>query len=294
MNNRTALGLGGIVMLVMLIVANSSLFIVNQGEQALVLRFGAVADPKNPIKGAGLHFKKPFIEDVVRYDARLLDVDPPAEQVILADQKRIEVDTYARFRISDPLLFYQAVRTEEGARSRIREIVNNSLRRVLGNVMLPSVLSAEREQIMKEIQTQVSEAAKSLGVTVADVRLRRADLPAETSQAIFRRMESERQREAAEARAQGYERAQQIRATADRERTIILAEAQRQGQILRGEGDAEANKAYAEAFSADPVFFAFYCSLTAYRQALGDNNTTYVLSPDSDFFKFFHSAPDRR
>lgn len=294
MMNRTALGVAGIILLVALLVANSALYIVTQGEQALVLRFGAVADPENPIKGPGLHFKKPFIEDVVRYDARLLDVDPPAEQVILADQKRIEVDTYARFRISNPLLFYQAVRNEEGARARIREIVNNSLRRVLGNVMLPSVLSAEREQIMKEIQTQVTEASRSLGVDVVDVRLRRADLPAETSQAIFRRMESERQREAAEARAQGYERAQQIRAAADRERTVILAEAQRQGQILRGEGDAGANKVYAEAFSADPVFFAFYRSLSAYRQALGEANTTYLLSPDSDFFKYFHSAPDHR
>ncbi|MTJ82892.1 MAG: protease modulator HflC [Telmatospirillum sp.] len=292
--NRTALGAFGIAAVVLLFIASSSLFIVHQGEQALVLRFGAVADPENPVKGPGLHIKKPFIEDVVRYDARLLDVDPPAEQVILADQKRIEVDTYTRFRIQDPLLFYQAVRTEEGARARLREIVNNSLRRVLGNVMLPSVLSSEREQIMHEIQQQVSETAKSLGVSVADVRIRRADLPAETSQAIFRRMESERQREAAEARAQGYERAQQIRASADRERTIILAEAQKQAQILRGQGDGDANRIYAEAFSADPNFFAFYRSLSAYRQALGDTNTTYVLAPDSDFFKFFHNAPDRR
>lgn len=289
--NRTALGVAGIGLLALLIIASSSLFVVNQAEQALVLRFGAVADPENPIKGPGLHVKKPFIEDVVRYDTRLLDVDPPAEQVILADQKRIEVDTYARFRINNPLLFYQAVRTEEGARSRIREIVNNSLRQVLGNVSLPSVLSAEREQIMREIQQQVSEAAKPLGVTVADVRIRRADLPPETSQAIYRRMESERQREAAEARAQGYERAQQIRASADRERTILLAEAQRQAQILRGQGENEANKDYAEAFSADPAFFAFYRSISAYRQALADSNTSYVLSPDSDFFKFFHNAP---
>jgi len=292
--NRSILAISGVVLLILLVVASSSLFIVHQGEQALVLRFGAVADPENPVKSPGLHIKKPFIEDVVRYDARLLDVDPPAEQVILSDQKRIVVDTYARFRISNPLLFYQAVRTEEGARARIREIVNNSLRQVLGNVSLPSVLSAEREQVMHEIQQQVSETAKSLGVTVVDVRIRRADLPPETSQAIYRRMESERQREAAEARAQGYERAQQIRASADRERTILLAEAQRQAQILRGQGDSEANKAYAEAFSADPAFFAFYRSLAAYHQALGDGNTTYVLTPDSDFFKFFHNAPERK
>jgi membrane protease subunit HflC len=238
--------------------------------------------------------KKPFIENVIRYDARLLDVDPPAVQVILADQKRIEVDTYTRFRIADPLLFYQAVHTEEGARARLTEIIGNSMRRVLGNVMLPSVLSPEREQIMHEIEQQVSAAAKSLGVDIVDVRIRRADLPPETSQAIYRRMESERQREAAEARAQGAERAQQIRAGADRERTVILAEAQRQAQTLRGEGESEANHIYADAFAADPGFFAFYRSLAAYRQALSNTDTTYLLAPDSDFFKFFASSPDRR
>jgi membrane protease subunit HflC len=276
------------------VLAWSSLFVVRQGEQALVLRFGAVAYPDDPVVPPGLHLKKPFIEDVVRYDARVLDLDPPAEQVILADQKRIEVDSYTRFKIVNPLLFYQAVRTEDAARSRLREIVNNATRRVLGNVMLPSVLSAERESIMHEIQQQVAEVAKALGVEVVDVRLRRADLPPETSQAIFRRMESERQREAAEARAQGSERAQEIRAAAERERTVILAEAQRQGQILRGQGDAEANKTYAEAYSADPQFFAFYRSLHAYQQALGEANTTYVLSPDSDFFKYLAHPPERR
>ncbi|HIJ38750.1 MAG TPA: protease modulator HflC [Rhodospirillaceae bacterium] len=292
--NRLTFAGAGLLALVLLVLASSSLYVVTQGEQALVLRFGAVAYPDHPVEGPGLHLKKPFIEDVVRYDARLLDLDPPAEQMILADQKRIEVDTYTRFRISDPLLFYQAVRTEEAARSRLREIVNNSARRVLGNVMLPSVLSAEREQIMHEIQVQVSETAKSLGVVVADVRIRRADLPPETSQAIFRRMESERQREAAEARAQGAERAQQIRASAERERTIILAEAQRQAQILRGQGDSDANHVYADAFTADPGFYAFYRSLHAYRQALGDGGTTYVLTPDSDFFQFFAKAPAHR
>ncbi|HLN23180.1 MAG TPA: protease modulator HflC [Patescibacteria group bacterium] len=286
--------LAGIGLLVLLVLMSSSLFIVSQGEQALVLRFGAVADPEHPIKGPGLHAKKPFIEDVVRYDARLLDVDPPAEQLILADQKRIEVDTYTRFRIVNPLLFYQAVRTEEAAKARLREIVNNSARRVLGNVTLPSVLSPEREQIMHEIQQQVNEAAKALGVDVVDVRIRRADLPAETSQAIFRRMESERQREAAEARAQGAERAQQIRSGAERERTVILAEAQRDSQVLRGQGDNDANKVYAEAYSQDPQFFSFYRSLQAYKQSLADSNTTYLLSPDSDFFKYFSKSPEHR
>lgn len=282
-----------VVALAVLLVAWSSVYIVSQGEQALVLRFGAVAYPNDPVVPPGLHLKKPFIEDVVRYDARVLDLDPPAEQIILADQKRIEVDSYTRFKIVNPLLFYQAVRTEEAAKSRLREIVNNSTRRVLGNVMLPSVLSAERESIMHEIQQQVAEVAKALGVEVVDVRIRRADLPQETSQAIFRRMESERQREAAEARAQGSERAQEIRAGAERERTVILAEAQRQAQILRGQGDAEANRVYAEAYASDPQFFAFYRSLHAYQQALSGQNTTYLLSPESDFFKYLAHPPER-
>ena len=291
--NRIPVAAGAVLLAALLVIAFSSLFTVPQGEQALVLRFGAIANADHPVMEPGLHVKKPFIEDVVRFDARLLDLDPPAEQVILADQKRIEVDTYTRFRIADPILFYQSVRTEEKARERLREIVNNSARRVLGNVTLPSVLSAEREQIMREIQHEVSENARSLGLAVADVRLRRADLPPETSQAIFRRMESERQREAAEARAQGAERAQQVRASAERERTIILAEAQRSAQILRGQGENEANRAYAEAFGADPAFFAFYRSLTAYKQSLGDGQTTYVLTPDSDFFQYFAKAPNR-
>ena len=272
----------------------SSVFVVTQGGQALVLRFGAVAYPKDPVFKPGLHVKLPFIEDIVRYDARVLDVDPPAEEVILADQKRIVVDTYTRFKITDPLLFYQAVRTEEAARSRLREVVNNATRRALGNVMLPSVLSTEREQIMHGILLQVTDVAKALGVEVVDVRIRRADLPQQTSQAIFNRMVSERQREAAEARAQGAERAQEIRAAAERERTVILAEAQRQAQILRGQGEGDANRIYADAFSADPQFFAFYRSLHAYKESLGELNTTYVLSPDSEFFKYFAHSPEKR
>ena len=282
------------ILVLLMMTAWSSFYVVTQGEEALVLRFGAVAYPDDAVVGPGLHMKKPFIENVVLYDARVLDVDPPAEQVILADQKRIEVDSYTRFRIVDPLLFYQAVRTEEAARSRLREIVNNSTRRVLGNFALPQVLSSDREKIMHEILGQVADVAKALGVEVVDVRIRRADLPLETSQAIFSRMVSERQREAAEARAQGSQGAQEIRASAERERTVILAEAQRQAQILRGQGEADANKIYAEAYSADPQFYAFYRSLQAYKQSLGDQNTTYLLSPDSDFFKYFGHSPERR
>lgn len=289
--NRVSQGILGGLVVVSLFAIMSSLFIVHQAETALVLRLGRVRDV---IVEPGLHFKVPLIENVVRYDARILDLDPPAEQIILADQKRIDVDTYTRFRIANPLQFFQAVRSEEAARARLREIVNNSVRRVLGNVMLPGVLSPEREQIMRHMRDQVNAAAQNLGIEVVDVRIRRADLPPEASQAIYRRMESERQREAAEARAQGFERAQQIKAGADRERTVLLAEAQRQSQILRGQGDNEANKTYAQAFTQDPAFFNFYRSLEAYRQSLGSSETTYVLSPDSDFLKYFSTAPGHR
>jgi membrane protease subunit HflC len=277
---------------VLAVLASSSLFIVNQAEQALILRFGA---HRATIKEPGLHLKAPFIEDVVRYDLRLLALDPPDEQVILGDQKRIVVDTFTRYRISDPLKFYQAVRTETLARAQLAQIVSSAMRRVMGQVMLPSILSDERAKIMAQIQQDVAERADSeLGIQVVDVRLRRADLPEETSQAIYDRMKSERERQAKEARAQGYEWAQQIRARADRERTVILAEAQKQAQIDRGQGDAEANRIFADAFGRDPQFFNLYRSLQAYRHALGDGNTTLVLSPDNDFLKAFGTGPGRR
>jgi membrane protease subunit HflC len=287
--NRANLWASVAAFVILLLVLNSALFVVNQAQQALVLRFGAV---RQVIKDPGLYVKAPFIDDIVRYDARLLDVDPPAEEVILSDQKRIVVDTYTRFVIQEPERFYQAVRNEDGARARLREIINSAARRVLGNVDLPSVLSPKREDVMHQIQTQVAAESRQLGIAVVDVRIRRADLPPETSQAIYRRMQSERQREAAQARAEGQQRAQEIRAGADRDRTIILADAQLQAQILRGEGDAQASRLYSDAYSQDPAFFAFYRSLDAYRQALG-GDTSYVLSPQSDFFKYFAAEPGR-
>ncbi len=281
-----------VVAMVGLMLAGSSLFIVNQAEQALVLRFGA---HRATIKEPGLHAKIPFIEDVVRYDLRLLALDPPDEQIILGDQKRIVVDTFTRYRISDPLKFYQSVRTETLARAQLAQIVSSAMRRVMGQVMLPSILSDERAKIMQQIQQEVAERADAeLGIQVVDVRLRRADLPEETSQAIYDRMKSERERQAKEARAQGYEWGQQIRARADRERTVILAEAQRQAQIERGQGDAEANRIFAEAFGKDPQFFALYRSLQAYRHALADGNTTLVLSPDNEFLRALGSGPKVR
>ncbi|MGE5506128.1 MAG: protease modulator HflC [Actinomycetota bacterium] len=290
--SQTRLVVLAVVAVLVLMVAGSSLYIVGQTEQAIVLRLGA---HRATIKDPGLHFKLPLVEDVVRYDLRLLALDPPDEQIILGDQKRVVVDTYTRWRIADPLKFYQAVRTETQARAQLTQIVSSAMRRVLGQVMLPSILSEERSHIMEQILQEVAERAdKELGIFVADVRIRRADLPDETSQAIYDRMKSERERQAKEVRAQGYEAAQQIRARAERERTVILAEAQRQAQIYRGQGDAEANRLYAEAFGKDPQFFALYRSLQAYRTALGDGSTTMVLSPDSDFFRFFNGPGRNR
>jgi membrane protease subunit HflC len=214
-------------------------------------------------------------------------MEPPAEEVILSDQKRIVIDSYMRYKISAPLAFYQAVGTEASAQSRLREVVTSALRRVLGNASMATLLSSERSVIMADILTQVNQETQRFGIAVADVRIRRADLPTETSQSIYDRMKSERDREAREARAQGQELAQQIRSRADRERTVILAEAQKQSQILRGEGDGESTRIFAEAFGKDPAFFDFYRSLQAYRHALGDNNTTLLLSPDSEFFRHF-------
>ena len=277
--------------IVLMVGLSSALFIVGQTEQAIVLRFGAIqATDRDP----GLHFKLPFVEDVVFFDNRLLALDSPDEQIILGDQKRVVVDTYTRYRIADPLQFYQAVRNETNARAQLTQYVSSAMRRVMGTVMLPSILSEERTHIMQQIQQDVSESVKSLGIAIVDVRIRRADLPEETSQAIYDRMKSERERQAKELRAQGYEWGQQIRARAERERTVILAEAQRQSQILRGEGDAQANRTYADAFNQDPQFFSLYRSLQAYRTALGEGTTTMVLSPDSDFFRYFGQGPGRR
>ncbi len=280
--NRT-LGIAGAAFIVLGILAWDSLFIIAQQEQAIIRQLGA---PKRLIQEPGLKMKLPFFQDVVIYDKRLLDMDPPAEQVILSDQKRLDVDTYTRYRISDPLKFFQSLGTEEAARSQLRQIVSSALRGVLGNITMSSLLSAERLKIMNEIQQQTNTNAERFGIQVVDVRIRRADLPEETSQAIYERMKSEREREARENRAQGSERAQQIRSRAERERTVILAESQKMAQITKGQGDAEANRIYAEAYGRDPQFFSFYRAMQSYRQAIGDKDTTLILSPDSDFFKY--------
>ncbi|WP_119679033.1 protease modulator HflC [Indioceanicola profundi] len=273
----------GIVVLAVAILASSSLFTVAQTQQALVLQFG---EWKRTIQEPGLKAKLPW-QDAVMIEKRVLDVDPPVEEVILADQKRLEVDAFARYRISDPLRFYQSVRTELAAEQRLSTIVNSSLRRVLGSVTLLAVLSEERSKVMTNIRDQVNDEARALGIDIVDVRIRRADLPEATSQAVYERMRSEREREAREARAQGQEQAQQIRSRAERERTVILAEAQRDAQVLRGEGDNQAIRILAESAGRNAEFYQFYRSLEAYRQALKDENTSLVLSPDSEFFRFF-------
>jgi membrane protease subunit HflC len=266
------------------ILASSALFIVDQTEQALVLQFG---QPRRVIRDPGLWVKRPFIQNVIVYDKRVLDFEPPPEEVIASDQKRLVVDTYTRYRIVDPLLFYQTVSSEVGVRSRLAAIVSGSLRRVLGNVTLSDVLSEKRAGIMHQIRDEVAAEAKNFGVNVVDVRLRRADLPPENSEAIYARMQSERQQQAAQYRGEGAEAAQTVRANAERERTVILADAQRDAQKMRGEGDAESIKIYADAYSQDKSFFAFYRSMQAYRDAFNGQTTTFVLSPEGSFFRYF-------
>jgi membrane protease subunit HflC len=262
------------------------MFTIHQTQQALVLELGKY---KRTITEPGLKFKVPLLQNIVYYERRVLEVDPPKEQVILSDQKRIDVDAYLRYRISDPLKFFQTVRDERVAASRLGNVVNSTLREVLGNRSLLTVLSKDRDEIMSEIKTKVNEVAGPLGITIVDVRIRRADLPEQAAQAVFARMRSEREREAREARAQGFEKGQRIRASADRERTVLIAEAEKESEITRGAGDKLSYRIAADAYNQDPEFFRFYRSMQAYRNALQGDDTTMVLSPDSEFFRYFGS-----
>ena len=279
----------GVVVLSAICLVNA-LYVVGETEQALLLRFGK---PVGVDSDPGLKIKVPFIDTVIFYDNRLLPLQPAAEQIILGDQKRLDVDTYTRFRIADPLRFYQSVRTLEAAQSQLTQLVGSSLRRVLGQVKLATLLTPEREKAMTAIRGEVAENARSLGIEVADVRIRRADLPAETSQAIYDRMKSERQREAKELRAQGFEWAQEIQSQADRERTVLLAEAQQKAKVLRGEGDAGAAKLAADAFGADPKFYAFTRAVQTYRTSLSDSAPTLVLTPESSLLHVFANGPTK-
>ena len=272
---------------VLLIIAYSSFFVVNQIEQALVLQFGK---PIRVVEDPGLHVKLPW-QDVVDYDHRILDFEPPAEEVIAADQKRLVVDTYARFQITNPLQFYQSAGTELVVRQRLSSIITGALRRVVGGIELQAVISQQRAEIMHTIRDEVNTQMKGFGIDVIDVRIKRADLPEENSEAVYNRMKSERQREAAGYRAEGARQAQQIRADADRQRIEIIADSQKQSQILRGQGDAAAIKITADAYGRDEGFFSFYRSLQAYREAFSGQNTTFVLSPNSAFFRYLESGP---
>ena len=285
--NTRILAVIGIVLVAAGILVSSSTFIVDQTEQALVLQLGEV---RRVVRKPGLWFKRPFVENVVYYDNRVLDFEPPHEEVIVSDQKRLVTDTYTRYRIVDPLKFYQTVGSEAGIRARLSALVTGSLRRVLGSVTLSDILSAKRAFIMAQIRDDVAGEAKNFGVEVVDVRLRRADLPEENSQAIYARMQSERQQQASQYRGEGAEAAQTVRANAERERTVILAEAQRDAQRVRGDGDAQAIRIYADSFGQDKEFFAFYRSLQAYREALNGRDTSFVLTPEGNFFRFFNST----
>lgn len=267
---------------------SATMFAVGEVEQALIVRLGA---PVGAVTTPGLHLKFPLIDSVIYYDARLLTMEPPTEQVILGDQKRIEVQTYTRYRIQDPLRFYQTVRTISQAGPQLTQLVSSSLRRELGQVTLSALLSDKRTRIVDSIFKEVASKTSELGIETVEVRFRRADLPLETSQAIYDRMKSERQREARELRAQGFEWAQQIQAKAERERTVLLSEAQREAKITRGQADAEANQILANAFDKDPQFFRLYRSLQTYRNALAESSPTLVLSPDTEFLRHLKAGP---
>jgi len=286
MNTRVVIpGIAAVV--VLLIVLMSSMFTVHQTEKALVKQFG---NPGRVVTQPGLQFKIPLVQDVAYFDNRILDLEPPQEEVIAADQKRLVVDSYARYRIADPLQFFQLVTSEANANTRLSSIINSALRRVIGNVPLASVVAEKRASVMQEVRDEVNAQAKSWGMDVIDVRIKRADLPGENSDAIYQRMKTERQREAAQFRGEGKREAQKIHANADRQVIEIRAKAQQQSEILRGEGDSESIRIYADAFNRDKDFFSLYWSLEAYRRSLANGDTTLVLSPDSEFFRFFGSA----
>ena len=266
------------------VIAFQALFIVKEVNQAIVLQFG---DPKKIITEPGLNYKIPFIQNVVYLDRRVLYLDNPPEEVIAADQKRLIVDAFTRFRIVDLLKFYISLGNENVARSRLATIINSRIRGVLGTQELATLLSVDRAKHMATIQQNVNIEAENFGITIVDVRIKRADLPQANSEAIFKRMQTEREREAKEFRAQGAEMAAKITSTADKEVTVILANANKQSEIMKGEGDGQRNKIFANAFGRDPQFFGFYRAMQSYEKALIGGDTSLILSPDSDFFKFF-------
>jgi len=272
------------IIIALVILTYLSLFTVKEINQAIVLQFG---NPKKVITTAGLQWKIPFIQNVVFLDRRILSLDPAPEEVIASDQKRLIVDAYARFKIVDPLKFYVSVGNEMVARSRLATIINSRLRSVLGKHSLATLLSEDRTKQMAIIQEGVNKEAEKFGITIIDIRIKRADLPQANSEAIYKRMQTEREREAKQFRARGAEMAVTITSTADKEVTVLLANAKKKSEIMKGEGDGQRNKIFAEAFGKDPDFFSFYRAMQAYETALIGGDTSLILSPDSDFFKFF-------
>ena len=284
MRSNVAGGLVALLGLVILIGAYGSLFTVYQTDQAIVVQFG---EPVRVVTEPGLHFKWPLVQSVISIDKRILDLENSAQEVIAFDQKRLVVDAFARYRVSDPLKFFQTIGAIEGANARLSTLLNSSLRRVLGEATSIDIVRDKRAQLMAAVRTQLQAEAQTFGITIVDTRIRRADLPEQNSQAVFRRMQTERQRQAAEFRAQGSQRSQEIKAKADRDVTVLVAEAQSKGEQTRGDGDAERNRIYADAFGRDPDFFSFYRSMQAYEAGLRSNDTRMLLRPDSDFFRYF-------
>ena len=284
-------GIAGIVALfvlfVVVIVGYSSMFTVTQTEQALVVRLG---EPVKVVTEPGLNFKAPFIDTVISIDKRILDLENPSQEVIASDQKRLVVDAFARYRIKNALRFYQSIGSIQAANIQLTTLLNASLRRVLGEATFIQVVRDERESLMERIRDQLDKEADGYGISVVDVRIRRADLPEQNSQAVYQRMQTERQREAAEFRAQGGQKAQEIRSRADREATVIIADANSTAEQMRGAGDGERNRLFAEAYGKDPEFFAFYRSMSAYENGLKSSDTRFLLRPDSDFFRFFSNS----
>jgi modulator of FtsH protease HflC len=277
-------GVAAVLAFAALIVVYSSLFTVYQTQQALVVRLG---QPVRVVGEPGLHVKVPFIDSVIDIDKRILDLEAPAQEVIASDQKRLVVDAFARYRIQEPLRFYQTLGSIQGANSQLAILLNSALRRVLGEVTFTHVVRDQRADLMSRIRELVDHEATSYGIQVVDVRIRRADLPEQNSQAVYQRMQTERQREAAEFRAQGAQRAQEIRSRADREVTVLVADATNKSEQIRGEGDATRNQIFADAFNKDPDFFAFYRSMQAYEAGLKPADTRFLLQPDSNFFRYF-------
>jgi len=287
---KTSHALLGLLVVVLGVLISGSVFVVHQKDQALVLQFG---DPKRVVKKPGLHFKIPFVQNVEYFDKRILDFDAQAEEVPTKDQKQLVVDAFTRYRIVDPLMFYQTVNNERGMEIRLGNVINSSLRAVFGEVALATLLTPERSKLVDNIANRVDTQAKEFGINVIDVRIKRVDLPEENSQAIFRRMQTKREQEARRIRAEGQKEAKSIRADADKQSTITRANARKTGEVLRGEGEGGAQKIYNDAYGRDRGFFDFWISMNAYRDGVKGETTRLIGPPDGDFFKFFGDQAGR-